>query len=211
MLWGTRLKLAKKMGATVILGAGVFVLVCSLLKTIFVITASLFRPLCAQLDLKHMENQKLTVVCEQDPVNGAQLAGEWGTREAFVSVITTNLPIVFNLLKGWLKPFFGTLLSSTRDTTNKHPSGFRTIGGGDGGTSGSRRRNSTSRHYPSKLSITDSEERIVKDVRMDDMDVGNREPLDMSKGIMVSNEFEITTTRVTTEDRNRPKVIEDNW
>lgn len=41
MLWGTSLRLAKKLAATVVLGAGVFVLVCSLLKTVFVITVSL--------------------------------------------------------------------------------------------------------------------------------------------------------------------------
>lgn len=41
MLWGTKLKLFKKILATFVLGAGVFVLVCSLLKTVFVTTVSL--------------------------------------------------------------------------------------------------------------------------------------------------------------------------
>jgi hypothetical protein len=41
MLWGTSLKLVKKLAATFVLGAGVFVLICSLLKTIFVTTVSL--------------------------------------------------------------------------------------------------------------------------------------------------------------------------
>ena len=41
MLWGTTLRLAKKLAATFVLGAGVFVLVCSLLKTVFVIVVSL--------------------------------------------------------------------------------------------------------------------------------------------------------------------------
>jgi hypothetical protein len=40
MLWGTSLRLAKKVAATFVLGSGVFVLVCSLLKTIFVIVVS---------------------------------------------------------------------------------------------------------------------------------------------------------------------------
>jgi hypothetical protein len=40
MLWGTKLKLIKKILGTFVLGAGVFVLVCSLVKTIFVITVS---------------------------------------------------------------------------------------------------------------------------------------------------------------------------
>lgn len=41
MLWGTSLKLVKKVLSTFVLGAGVFVLVCSLLKTVFVETVSL--------------------------------------------------------------------------------------------------------------------------------------------------------------------------
>lgn len=36
MLWGTSLRLAKKLAVTAVLGAGIFVLVCSLLKTVFV-------------------------------------------------------------------------------------------------------------------------------------------------------------------------------
>jgi hypothetical protein len=41
MLWGTRLKLIKKVAATFVFGVGIFVLVYSLLKTVFVITVSL--------------------------------------------------------------------------------------------------------------------------------------------------------------------------
>ena len=41
MLRGTKLRLAKKMAATFVLGAGIFVLICSLLKTVFVETVSL--------------------------------------------------------------------------------------------------------------------------------------------------------------------------
>lgn len=44
MLWGTTLKLAKKIGSTLVLGAGVFVLVCSLLKTVFVEIVCCFYP-----------------------------------------------------------------------------------------------------------------------------------------------------------------------
>jgi hypothetical protein len=40
MLWGTRLKLVKKIAATFVLGAGVFVLICSILKTVFLVTVS---------------------------------------------------------------------------------------------------------------------------------------------------------------------------
>ena len=40
MLWGANLRLARKLATTFVLGAGVFVLICSLLKTIFVLTVS---------------------------------------------------------------------------------------------------------------------------------------------------------------------------
>tara|TARA_R110002060_G_scaffold42562_5_gene54033 strand:+ start:477 stop:779 length:303 start_codon:yes stop_codon:yes gene_type:complete len=40
MLWGTTLRLAKKISISIVLGAGIFVLVCSLLKTVFVETVS---------------------------------------------------------------------------------------------------------------------------------------------------------------------------
>ena len=40
MLWGTSLKLVKKLAISFVLGAGIFVLVCSLLKTVFVIVVS---------------------------------------------------------------------------------------------------------------------------------------------------------------------------
>ncbi|EOO02314.1 hypothetical protein UCRPA7_2195 [Phaeoacremonium minimum UCRPA7] len=120
MLWGTSLKLVKKIASTVVLGAGIFVLVCSMLKTIFVYI---------------------------DPVNGAQLAGEWGTREAFVSVATTNLPMLFPLLRS-----------------------------------------------------CESEERIINNVKMQDLKVyaGSATSADKpSNGIVVSNEFQITEDRTS--------------
>ena len=41
MLWGTKLPLVKKIGASFVLGAGVFVLLCSVLKTVFVTIVSI--------------------------------------------------------------------------------------------------------------------------------------------------------------------------
>ncbi|KAH8653048.1 hypothetical protein BGZ60DRAFT_386899 [Tricladium varicosporioides] len=194
MLWGTSLKLAKKIASTIVLGAGVFVLVCSLLKTIFVIT---------------------------DPVNGAQLAGEWGTREAFVSVITTNLPMIFPLLKTWLKPLFGSALSSAQTPSKKYPSGFRTIGGGNGdeensrgGVSRRRGPSSSNQHFSSTLLFTESEERIVKDVKMQDLDIAVRPAsiLKPSKGIMVSNEFKITEDKINQNgERYNVKQVHEPW
>lgn len=40
MLWKSRLKVIKKIAATVVLSAGVFVLVCATLKSVFVLVVS---------------------------------------------------------------------------------------------------------------------------------------------------------------------------
>lgn len=41
LLWKSRLRLIEKIASTLVLGAGIFVLVCATLKTIFVIVVSL--------------------------------------------------------------------------------------------------------------------------------------------------------------------------
>lgn len=185
MLWGTRLRLAKKIAATFVLGAGIFVLVCSLLKTVFVIV---------------------------DPIHGAQLAGEWGTREAFVSVVTTNLPMISPLLKTWLKPLFGNALSST-GTASKHPSGFRTLGEG-GGSSGAGQHRKLTQNVTDSLSFSESEERIVDNVKMHNLEVyaGPAAPAhQLSKGIMVSNEFKIVADEISLKGDQNAKHARESW
>lgn len=173
MLWGTKLKLAKKIAATIVLGAGVFVLICSLLKTVFVIV---------------------------DDVHGAELAGRWGTREAFVSVITTNLPMIFPLIRTWLKPLLGSAIFSSH-SPSKHPVGFRTIGGGGYGsnrTGGSRGVRGDSNPYAnSRLSVTESEEQIFQNVKMQNISI-NSSPtseLQRPRDIVVNTEFHMTEER----------------
>uniref|UniRef100_A0A0D2Y0K4 Rhodopsin domain-containing protein n=1 Tax=Fusarium oxysporum (strain Fo5176) TaxID=660025 RepID=A0A0D2Y0K4_FUSOF len=164
MLWGSSLKMIKKIASTIVLGAGIFVLVCATLKSVFVLV---------------------------DPVNGAELAGAWGTREAFVAVMTTNLPILFPLFRVWLTPIFGSVLRSSHKTSYQYPSGFQTIGGG--GRSGksndpSRRGPPTANPISANMSFNNSEERIVKAEahRMDDLT-----DYSASKGIIVSNVVEV--------------------
>jgi hypothetical protein len=41
-------------------------------------------------------------------VRGAPVSGQWAVREAFVAVITTNMPMVFTLFKHLLGPTFRT-------------------------------------------------------------------------------------------------------
>jgi hypothetical protein len=40
MLWRSSLKLMKKIAATIVFGAGLFVLVCAILKSVFVLVVS---------------------------------------------------------------------------------------------------------------------------------------------------------------------------
>lgn len=40
MLWGSTLRTVKKIASTIVLGAGIFVLVCATLKSVFVLVVS---------------------------------------------------------------------------------------------------------------------------------------------------------------------------
>ena len=97
----------------------------------------------------------------QDPVNGAQLAGSWGTRESFVAVMVTNLPMIFPLFKRWLRPLFGSKLGSSNQV-DKSPTNFRTIGGGGPGADRSRaRRKPRSAHALSNLTFGDDSNELI--------------------------------------------------
>lgn len=152
------------------------------------------------------------MVYEQDPVNGAQLAGEWGTREAFVSVATTNLPMIFPLLRTWFRPLFGSALSST-PTPYKGRPGFQTIGGSSGMSHGRSRRGAATgaNDIGVNSSFSESEERIVNNVKMQDLKVyaGSAISADKpSNGIVVSNEFQITEDRTSQNGENAQRVHE---
>ncbi|KAK1994328.1 hypothetical protein LX36DRAFT_584508 [Colletotrichum falcatum] len=176
LLWESSLRLVKKIASTIVLGAGIFVLVCATLKSVFVIV---------------------------DPINGAQLAGTWGTRETFVAVVTTNLPMIFPLVRTWLSPLWPSVLRSSKNTKKayKTPSGFHTIGGGNADSYSRDRRTVRPQANPvaSNPAFTESEELIMNDVKLQSF----RGSLPASSGkqspvrIIVSSEIEITT-----EDRN---------
>ncbi|CAK7232668.1 hypothetical protein SCUCBS95973_008336 [Sporothrix curviconia] len=162
--------------SSVVLGAGIFVLIYSLLKTVFTIT---------------------------DQINGAQQAGSWGTRKAFTSVIITNLPMVFHLMRQLLQPVLGSILGSLSNTKynnyNNGSTGFRTIGGGGGGNNRSRHTTNRDGNVSDPTFGNDSEEHIVRGIRMDIIQQshayatgpkGNEGPVP-AMGIVMTNEFEI--------------------
>ncbi|KAI1424340.1 hypothetical protein F5Y12DRAFT_462697 [Xylaria sp. FL1777] len=167
MLWGSSLKLVKKIASSIVLGAGIFVLVSATLKTVFVIV---------------------------DPINGAQLAGQWGTREAFVAVFTTNLPMIFPLIKGWLSPIFGTELRSTQKSYMQRY-GTQTIGGG---SKGGRRKAQASPEFVTNFSETDSRELIIHEIPLQNVNISG-EPGTRSyssNAVYVSTEVDVVHENV---------------
>jgi len=137
MLWSSSLKLYKKVASSIVLGAGIFVLVCALLKSIFVLV---------------------------DPTNGAQLAGEWGTREAFVAVFTTNLPMIFPLFKNWAKSLFHDTLRITHDS-NVLQKEVQIIG------SGKPRERAKHSYGTDLFYTTSSQEQMVKDIPLQSIEI----------------------------------------
>ncbi|KAL2757019.1 hypothetical protein ACRALDRAFT_1081040 [Sodiomyces alcalophilus JCM 7366] len=144
LLWGTRLKPYKKVGMIILFGGGIFVIVCATLRCVYIVT---------------------------DPINGAQLAGSWAVRETFVAVVTTNLPVIFPLVKGWVTPMIGPLVSSVRSTkklTDGTPNELRTFGGGGGSGPSWRGRGPRTANPITNFTFTESEERMVGDARTQD-------------------------------------------
>ncbi|KAE8370866.1 hypothetical protein BDV27DRAFT_165021 [Aspergillus caelatus] len=185
VLWSTKLKLAKKIASTVVLSAGVFVLVCATLKSVFVLV---------------------------DPLHGAELSGAWGTRETFVAVITTNLPMIFHLFKSWLGRVYGSAFNS--NPTHKYPSGFQSIGGG-GGDSRSRNRRKPSSGHPTvgTLTLTESEERMVGDVKMQNLKTYPASPTGtVASSILVSSRIEVThEDRSSRNSELDPQRLHETW
>ena len=198
MLWQSTLKLPKKIASSIVLGAGVFVLVCATLKSIFVLVVSL--PSC---DL--MDTYRLTLTCRlQDPSKGPQLAGEWGIREAFTAVVVTNLPMIFPLIRSLLRPVCGSVFGSSDKKSYKSPLGFEEGAGGGGRHGSSARSDKYRRKEPPSvnplttggLTLVDneSEERIVETFKMQNYSAcESTSPSERRRDqkIVVSNEVDV--------------------
>ncbi|KAI0508761.1 hypothetical protein F5B22DRAFT_382226 [Xylaria bambusicola] len=185
MLWGSTLKLIKKIASSIVLGAGIFVLVSATVKTIFVIV---------------------------DPINGAQLAGQWGTREAFVAVFTTNLPLIFPLIKTWLAPIFGSAIRSTQKSYMLHE-GSNTIGAT--GSRGGKRNPKQTAGFTSKLSATDSREMIVQEIPLQNVRVSGEPSTHSSYSpnvVYISTEVDIVHESASGHsDDDKRHGIHENW
>lgn len=115
--------------------------------------------------------------------------------------MVTNLPMIFPLFKNWLKPWFGTALRSTDKAYYVSPSGFRTIGGGDGKGNGYVHSRDRGKPYSANaitgnMTFNDSEERIVDDVKLQDIRVtsisASEDHPTTGTGIIVSKQIQVT-------------------
>ncbi|KAK4071750.1 uncharacterized protein Triagg1_5988 [Trichoderma aggressivum f. europaeum] len=144
MLWTTTLKPWRKVGLIFLFSGGLFVVVCATLR-------------CALIVL--------------DTANGAQLAGSWAVRETFVAVVTSNLPMLVPLLKMLIGPFIGSILSSRRSTQKLEdatPKDLITFGGSSKSWRG---RGPPTANPITNITMNESEEHIVEDVRMQNLKV----------------------------------------
>ncbi|KAH6609149.1 hypothetical protein Trco_002495 [Trichoderma cornu-damae] len=144
MLWGSSLKPLKKVGLMILFSGGLFVVVCATLRCVLIVT---------------------------DSENGAQLAGSWAVRETFVAMVTTNLPMIFPLLKVFFAPILGSILTSMRSTQKAEdatPKGFVTFGGSSKSWRG---RGPPTANPITNITLNESEELMVENVRMQDLKV----------------------------------------
>ena len=213
MLWKSSLRLYKKVATTSVLSAGLLIIICATLKSIYVIVVGtvfiLSSPLlhCCILKKTGFISVKtqlgIPLTSPQDPVNGGQLAAEWGTRETFIAVVTTNLPMIFPLFKVWFAPFLpSTLRSGSNNKAYKSPgSGFVTIGGG-GASSHVKETPRNGILISANLTFdNESEERIIEectDVKMQDLNntTGSQRP---QGAIIVSKQVSVTTEEFSSE------------
>lgn len=131
-----------------------------------------------------------------------------------MAVCTTNLPIVFHLLKMWLKPLFGNILRSSAQTPNyTTPSGFRTIGGGSHRQGYKERRSLKSSETTGDILWAESEEQMLPSIKMQALDV-SISSLPSSRpehGIIVSNEVQVTCEDRDILQNDRIGYIQETW
>jgi hypothetical protein len=126
------------------------------------------------------------------------LAGSWAVRETFVAVVTANIPMVFPLFKTWLGPVFGSLMSTKRSTEklSDQKRSFRTWGGGS--HQSWRGRGPPTANPITNVTINESEERIVDDIKMQDLNHERSSTSDKD----IRKQIEIAVVREALGDRS---------
>ncbi|KAF2997475.1 hypothetical protein E8E14_003809 [Neopestalotiopsis sp. 37M] len=91
MLWSAQIQLWKKLGLIVLFSGGIFVMMAGILRCVLIIS---------------------------NDVTGAQDAAAWAIRETFVAVVTSNVPLIFPLMRKWIGNTLGSF-SSRKDSRSR--------------------------------------------------------------------------------------------
>ncbi|KAI4591734.1 hypothetical protein KJ359_012657 [Pestalotiopsis sp. 9143b] len=91
MLWSAQIQLWKKLGLIVLFSGGIFVMMAGILRCVLIIS---------------------------NDVTGAQDAAAWAIRETFVAVVTSNVPLIFPLMRKWVGKTLGSF-SSRKDSRSR--------------------------------------------------------------------------------------------
>lgn len=123
--------------------------------------------------MSYIRNSIADLCASQNPVTGAQQAGSWAVRETFVAIVTTNIPMIFPLLRRWLTPIFGSISSTlSRGTNNKYDKPNRSdlpapgsimLGSVTEGSSNKKKNRPPYTQYPiTEITVSGSEEHLNK-------------------------------------------------
>ncbi|KAI1841795.1 hypothetical protein JX266_011972 [Neoarthrinium moseri] len=88
LLWSANIKPMRKLGLILLFSGAVFVMLAGVLRCVLILA---------------------------NDQTGAIDGSAWAVRETFVAVMTTNLPVIFPLIKGWIGSCFG-IISSIKES-----------------------------------------------------------------------------------------------
>lgn len=181
MLFISTMKLWRKIGLMLLFSGGTLVIVCATVRCVIIYT---------------------------NPIEGAQNAGSWAVRETFVATVTTNLPIVYPLFHKLLTMVLDTLPGTKRSTRpySDKPRDFMTIGG-----SGGLKRNPTISYPISKATFSESEERIMGVVHLQDVGKkGSSDSMAARKDDQgIQKQVEVTVARRDHDGSDEATIIGD--
>jgi hypothetical protein len=147
-LWEARMKTWKKVGLGLLFSGGFIVIAFATARCVLLVTVRLYPP----------PKARCLADGRQSKGNASPVAGRWALREAFVAIVTANLPMAFTLVKGLLGPkFWSTRRSTGTELNNMHKGSSRASGGGP---SGRIRGGRSGAPTPTYALLSESEERI---------------------------------------------------
>jgi hypothetical protein len=149
---------------------------------------------------------------QQDPSNGAQLADKWGTRETFVAIITTNLPMAFHFCRIWLSKILGSRFQSSQKKYKSPSVGFRSIGGGGDYPSRKGRGPTSTDLITIGMTYTEGEEQMMESVNMQTLETYPSPTSASPSAIVVTNQIDIThETRSSQHSEQLTQNAHEAW